>query len=473
MKRRNYMRTIGVTGAAAVGLTGHAAAAEPCYYQVDFVAGAVEEQLGESENDFYGRQNRLIQYAHGEGNEITKRDTWINSLDSDTRACVTADPISVSDGTASVSFTVEEGCELQLSLAVYTMSESGFDFDTASEQELSDSATETFTGGTHELEAAIPCASDDTECVECPVDPEDITESDLVNISSVEPSSFPEVSVFTRVETDAGDAAELESDDFSLCEDGCLQEDISVSSSSSGGGTADIAFLLDDTGSMGDEIEGVLTNIEEFANELDAASIDARYSLITFKDSVELDQEFTSDVSVFQDALDDVSAIGGGDGREDNFDAIERATELSYREGAQRVIVDVTDNAAQVDDPDAAYNDETVTDLTMPEVESLLNGYTFIAVSPDLSEYYSESDAEVLADGDKQILANNVGGTWIDITNPDFSSVLEEISGIITSTYTLTYTAPTDGDSERQVVISVDEPAEGTLYQTTSYTVPE
>lgn len=157
------MQTLGVTGAAALGLTEHVAAAEPCNYQVDFVAGTVEEQLGESEDDFYGRQNRLIQYVHGEGNEVTERDTWINSLDPETRECVTSDPISVSDDTASVSFTVAEGCELQLSLAAYTMSDSTFKFDTASEQELSDSATGTFTAGTHELEVTLPCASDDSE----------------------------------------------------------------------------------------------------------------------------------------------------------------------------------------------------------------------------------------------------------------------------------------------------------------------
>lgn len=163
MRRRNYLRAIGGVGTGtALGLagTGVGAAAEPCYYQVDFVAGDVEDELGESEDDFYGAQDRLIQYLHGEGDEVTKRDTWINSLDPDVRECVASDPIAVDDGTATVSFTVAEGCELRLSLAAYTMPDSTFGFDTADEQELVDGTTGTFGPGTHELEVTLPCGGE-------------------------------------------------------------------------------------------------------------------------------------------------------------------------------------------------------------------------------------------------------------------------------------------------------------------------
>ena len=162
MRRRNYVRAVGGLGTGATfGLlgTGVGTAAEPCYYQVDLVAGGVEERLGESEGDYYGAQNRLIQYLHGEGAEVTKRDTWLNSLDPETRRCVDSDPIEVSGGTASVSFTVAEGCELRLSLAAYTMPNSVFSFASASEQELADSATGTFGPGEHTLEVGLPCGN--------------------------------------------------------------------------------------------------------------------------------------------------------------------------------------------------------------------------------------------------------------------------------------------------------------------------
>ena len=124
-------------------------------HQVDFVAGGVEESLGESGDDYYGRQNRLIQYAHTEGDEVTERDTWINSLDGAVRDCVNAGPIEVADGAASATFTVAEGCERELSLAAYTLPGGGFSFDSADEQELVDSATRTFGPGEHTLRVEL------------------------------------------------------------------------------------------------------------------------------------------------------------------------------------------------------------------------------------------------------------------------------------------------------------------------------
>ena len=125
-------------------------------YQVDFVAGDPNETLGESEDDFYGRQNRLIQYVHGNADGITRRDTWLNSLDPEIRECVSADPIEAESGTASVSFTVAEGCELTLSLVSYTLPGGAFSFETAEEQEMVDDESETFGPGEHTLDVDLP-----------------------------------------------------------------------------------------------------------------------------------------------------------------------------------------------------------------------------------------------------------------------------------------------------------------------------
>ncbi|ESP89331.1 M14 family zinc carboxypeptidase [Candidatus Halobonum tyrrellensis] len=125
-------------------------------YQVDFVVGEPNETLGESDDDFYGRQERLIQYVNGDADGVTTRDTWINSLPSEIRDCVSSDPIAVSDGTASVAFTVAEGCELQLSLVSYTLPGGEFSFDTADEQELVDAATTTVGSGEYTLDVTLP-----------------------------------------------------------------------------------------------------------------------------------------------------------------------------------------------------------------------------------------------------------------------------------------------------------------------------
>lgn len=162
-QRRFTRRTVLRTGAAATGLLGvgtgvGAAQSGECSYQVDFVAGGPNEVLGEDTDDFYGRQNRLIQYLHGDETGVTRRDTWINSLAPETRAAVTADPIHLSEGTASVGFRVAEGAERTLSLVVYTLPGGAFAFADASDQDLVDATTGTFGPGEHRLEAALPCS---------------------------------------------------------------------------------------------------------------------------------------------------------------------------------------------------------------------------------------------------------------------------------------------------------------------------
>ena len=153
--RRSALRT----GAAATGLVGlgtrvgttqsDGSSADECYYQVEFVEGDPIETLGADEDAFYGRQNRLIQYVHATGDTVIERDTWLNSLDPEVRRCVTAEPISVDDGTVSVEFQVEEGCERTLSLTLYPLPGGEFSFE--SQQSLADAATGTFGPGTHEL----------------------------------------------------------------------------------------------------------------------------------------------------------------------------------------------------------------------------------------------------------------------------------------------------------------------------------
>ena len=156
LTRRAALRT----GASATGLVGLGAgvgtarsdrsgSTDRCYYQVDFVAGPPIGTLGERPNDLYGRQSRLVQYVHADGNKVVERDTWINSLAPEIRECVSADPIAVGADAASVRFRVEEGCERTFSLAVYRLPDGEFSFGERQELVAADSGT--FGAGTHEL----------------------------------------------------------------------------------------------------------------------------------------------------------------------------------------------------------------------------------------------------------------------------------------------------------------------------------
>ena len=90
-----------------------------------------------------------------------------------------------------------------------------------------------------------------------------------------------------------------------------------------GGATApvavDVLFLLDATGSMGDEIDRLKTSIDSVATRLSSleSAPDIRFGMTLYRDVddtfITSTFDFTSDVEVFRAALSDVVADGGGD----------------------------------------------------------------------------------------------------------------------------------------------------------------
>ena len=118
--------------------------------------------------------------------------------------------------------------------------------------------------------------------------------------------------------------------------DGSFSFDVSgVSAEAAGGGRADLVldqpggadgtialdvlFLLDATGSMGDEIDRLKTSIDSVAARVDAleSAPDVRFAMTLYRDEgdafVTATYDFTDDVAAFRAALADVVAEGGGD----------------------------------------------------------------------------------------------------------------------------------------------------------------
>lgn len=81
----------------------------------------------------------------------------------------------------------------------------------------------------------------------------------------------------------------------------------------------DVLFLLDATGSMGDEIGQLKVSIDSIAERVDQleAAPDVRFAMTLYRDLgdafVTATHDFTSDVDAFRAALADVQADGGGD----------------------------------------------------------------------------------------------------------------------------------------------------------------
>ena len=305
-----------------------------------------------------------------------------------------------------------------------------------------------------------------SECVECSFDT-DVSESAEVTVESTTASGYPTVSVFLDVETPAGVAGDLTAGNFSACEDGCEQDvNVEVTGEKK---PVDFVFLLDVTGSMGPFISGLKSNIQAFIDDVVTEGIDARYALYLFGDddgappAVFLKQDFTADSSTFKSSVDDVGLgdeVGfGGDGPEDNYEAILTANdELAYRSGAQRVMIDITDAPSEED------MGQVIGGLpeTKASAVSVLPAYTYFAVSPDSA-----------GANQKQTLATDVDGTWIELGS-DFDPILSEIESELASSTRVSYTttAPATDGSLRSVVIEIDDPDEGTLYAVTDYTAP-
>ena len=81
----------------------------------------------------------------------------------------------------------------------------------------------------------------------------------------------------------------------------------------------DVLFLLDATGSMGDEIDRLKATIDTVAAQVDAleSQPDVRLAMTLYRDEgdtfVTSNFDFTGDISAFRAALSDVVADGGGD----------------------------------------------------------------------------------------------------------------------------------------------------------------
>jgi Mg-chelatase subunit ChlD len=118
----------------------------------------------------------------------------------------------------------------------------------------------------------------------------------------------------------------------------------------------DLLFILDITGSMGEELERLKTSIEIINLNITALNIkpDVRYGMVCYRDQ---DDDFvtnlipfTSDPQEFQKELNKLSAKGGGDDPEDLQSALKDALQkMDWNDSGIRLGFIITDAAAHLD----------------------------------------------------------------------------------------------------------------------------
>ena len=122
-------------------------------------------------------------------------------------------------------------------------------------------------------------------------------------------------------------------------------------------GTADIVFVLDISGSMGDEVANVKNNIVEFAQKLEEAGVSARWSAITYSDHFDVPGDpkekttvlmngatpwFTA-ASAYESAIASIELANGGDIAEAAVDGLMMANSLEKRQDARVFYILLTD----------------------------------------------------------------------------------------------------------------------------------
>jgi len=118
----------------------------------------------------------------------------------------------------------------------------------------------------------------------------------------------------------------------------------------------DIHFVLDATGSMGDEIARLRDNMTSIANQIAAlpSEPDVRFGMTVYRDEGDLfvtrNFDLTSDLDSFLDALAEVQAEGGGDYPEALDEALADALELPEwrRDGAVEIMIVIADAPPQI-----------------------------------------------------------------------------------------------------------------------------
>ena len=200
-----------------------------------------------------------------------------------------------------------------------------------------------------------------------------VSDTGLVcTIDTVIASAYPQIQ-FTfeaQVEATGQKIFSLSPENIFLYENENRVPNFSMGKDTTGGVmAADIVFVLDVTGSMGNEIAKVRDNIIEFCDSLEARGIDFRLGMVTFLDVIENIYNFTADPQRFKNNVAAQYAHGGGDGPENSLDALYRATQFTFRPSAKRIFIWITDaNYHEQDHVTARNKQEVVNQLLLYDV---------------------------------------------------------------------------------------------------------
>ena len=280
---------------------------------------------------------------------------------------------------------------------------------------------------------------------------EEIPDNLTVTVGQLDASGYPNITVYVSVTDDRGDyVTGLMEEDFHITEDSEAVEMVDFA----GIGDprpVDIVYVYDTTGSMRQEIDGVIRTCIAFADELASKGRDSHLGLVTFADRVlqvkKSDGSLTGDPEEFKDWVSQLDAEGGDADPENDYGAIKRALQMEFRADSQKIFILITDalphHYGDYPDGGQSFDDPDLTEARMLTMLSQEN-VSLYAVTPNYREFIN--------------LSTETGGTFYDIDrNPDFTGIIEDIGEAIASQYRITYTSPrpTYDGTRRAIIVTV------------------
>ena len=189
----------------------------------------------------------------------------------------------------------------------------------------------------------------------------------------------------------------------------------------------DIVMLVDTSGSMRQEIDGVKTSAIQFAEVLRFRQRDAAFGLVTFTDDVEErfgGRQLTRDVHTFQRWVAGIPEGRGG--TENPVQALKAALQYRFRRGAQKVFILLTDEP-----PNVAFDPKSRLDMA---------GVAELLAKKDVSTYVITP-----AHPEYEVLRERTRGAHFDIQavqQRSFSGLMLHIADLMSMQYNLWYSSP-------------------------------
>ena len=182
---------------------------------------------------------------------------------------------------------------------------------------------------------------------------------------------------------------------------------------------ADVAFVIDATGSMSTYIESVKTNLSEFISQISGADVDVRVRFIIYRDTTCGEETVCSawytDALAAEEYLSKVSATGGGDGPETMLDGMGAmlTSGFGFRSDAAKFCIALTDASTKLMNSYGFKTENEVVDSLQARgiITSIITESAYFG---SYNKYVTE-DAGILADisGDYSIMLKELGDVVI------------------------------------------------------------